>query len=127
MAVTLINNKLKEDGYRSVLCATVHDSIVADCPQDEVIEVFKIMKDFMENLEVYNDKYSFLKGIPLLSEAEIGYSYGDAYECTIQELEEEGVKNFLDTRIAEKNAKDKKAIEKGREEGLLIPKFVPAL
>lgn len=119
-----INKWLRESGLRSRICVTVHDSIVLDCPKDEAIVVAKKVKHIMENLAEYNDFYKFLGDVPILSEMEIGYNYGDAFEATIEDLEEQGIDGFIQAQEAKKREDDKKAYEKAIAEGKTIPKYV---
>ena len=119
-----INKWLKENGLRSRICVTVHDSIVLDCPKSEVIEVAKKVKHIMENLAEYNEFYKFLGDVPIVSEMEIGYNYGDAFEGTIEELEEQGIDGFLQNQLAKKKAKEQEAYNKAIEEGRTIPNYV---
>ncbi|MMZ43620.1 DNA polymerase I [compost metagenome] len=124
MSLIIINSWLKENGYRSVICITVHDSIVLDCPKDEVIVVAKKVKHIMENLAEYNEFYEFLGDVPIVSEMEIGYSYGEAFECTIEELEEQGVDGFLQDQLAKKKAKEQETFKKWDEQGTKVPVYV---
>jgi uracil-DNA glycosylase family 4 len=124
MSLIQINKWLRESGKRSRICVTVHDSIVLDCPKDEVIEVAKKVKHIMENLAEYNEFYKFLGDVPIVSEMEIGYNYGDAFEATIEQLEEQGIDGFLQAELDSKKKKDKEKYEKAITEGKTIPKFV---
>lgn len=124
MSLITINNWLKESGKRSVICITVHDSIVLDCPKDEVVEVASKVKHIMENLAEYNEYYSFLGDVPIVSEMEIGYNYGEAFECTIEEIVEQGVDGFLQSQISKKKAKEEEEYKKAEEKGMRIPKHV---
>jgi uracil-DNA glycosylase family 4 len=124
MSLILINKWLKETGKRSKICVTVHDSIVLDCHKDEVIEVAEKVKDIMENLAKYNEYYSFLGDVPIVSEMEVGYSYGETFECTIEDLKEQGVDGFLQAQLAKKKAKEQEEFEKAEKEGRRIPEYV---
>jgi DNA polymerase I-like protein with 3'-5' exonuclease and polymerase domains len=124
MSLIQIHRYLKETGKRSVICITVHDSIVLDCPKDEVLEVSAKVKHIMENLAEYNEFYKFLGDVPIVSEMEIGYSYGEAFECSIGQLEEQGIDGFLQAKLTEKKAKEAKAYKEAEEKGISIPKYV---
>jgi DNA polymerase I-like protein with 3'-5' exonuclease and polymerase domains len=124
MSLILINKWLKETGKRSKICVTVHDSIVIDCHKDEVIEVAEKVKDIMEGLPKYNEYYSFLGDVPIVSEMEIGYNYGEIFECTIEDLKEQGVDGFLQAQIDKKKAKEQEEFEKAEKEGRRIPEYV---
>jgi DNA polymerase I-like protein with 3'-5' exonuclease and polymerase domains len=124
MSLILINKWLRESGKRSRICITVHDSIVLDCPKSEVLEVASKVKHIMENLAEYNEFYKFLGDVPIVSEMEIGYSYGEAFECTIEEIEEHGVDGFLQAQLSKKHAKEEEAFKKADENGTKIPTYV---
>lgn len=78
----------------------------------------------MENLAEYNKFYEFLGDVPIVSEMEIGYSYGEAFECTIEDIEEHGVDGFLQLQLAKKHAKEEEAFRKADEGNKLIPSYV---
>lgn len=118
-----INKWLREENLRSRICITVHDSIVLDCPKDEVMIVAPKVKHIMENLAEYNEFYSFLGDVPIVSEMEIGYNYGDAFEATIEDLEAYGVDGFIKMELHKKAKKDKETFEKLIEDGEIIPSY----
>lgn len=118
-----INKWLREEGLRSRICITVHDSIVLDCPKDEVLIVAPKVKHIMENLAEYNEFYSFLGDVPIVSEMEIGYNYGDAFEATIEDIEAYGVDGFLNMMLDKKHKKDMESFNKLVDEGGLIPPY----
>jgi DNA polymerase I-like protein with 3'-5' exonuclease and polymerase domains len=124
MSLILINKWLRDNGYRSRICITVHDSIVLDSPKCEVIEVANKVKHIMENLAEYNEFYKFLGDVPIVSEMEIGYSYGEAFECTIEELEEHGVDGFLQLQLDKKHSKEEEAFRKADEGDEIVPPYV---
>lgn len=129
MSLIEINKWLKETGKRSVICITVHDSIVLDCPKDEVVEVSTKVKHIMENLAQYNSKYEFLGDVPIVSECEIGYSYGDSFELkdfegTMSRISNEGVDVVLRELIAKKHEKELEEYAKAEKDGRTIPKYV---
>lgn len=119
-----LNKWLRESGKRSRISVTVHDSIVLDCPKDEVIEVATKAKHIMENLAEYNDFYKFLGDVPIVSEMEIGYNYGDAFECTIEDLVEKGIDGFLQAELADKAKGDQEAYESAIEKGERVPTYL---
>lgn len=118
-----INKWLREEKLRSRICITVHDSIVLDCPKDEVMIVAPKVKHIMENLAEYNEFYSFLGDVPIVSEMEIGYNYGDAFEATIEDLEAYGVDGFIQMSLYKKAQSDKEFFENMIEKGELIPEY----
>lgn len=123
-ALIQMNKWLKETGKKSVICGTVHDSIVLDCPKSEAIEVAKKMKDIMEHLAKYHPYYEFLGEVPIVAECEIGYSYGESFECTPDEIEEQGIDGFLQNQLAKKKEKEIETYKKWTAEGIKVPVFV---
>ena len=108
MSLITINKWLKETGKRSVIFITVHDSIGLDCPKDEIVEVGTKVKHVMENLAQYNEKYKFLGDVPIVSECEIGYSYGESFELdnfeeAMERITKEGVDGILQEFLAKKH------------------------
>jgi uracil-DNA glycosylase family 4 len=124
MSLITINRWLKENNMRSKICITVHDSIVLDCPKDEVVVVAKKVKHIMENLAEYNGFYKFLGDVPIVSEMEIGYSYGNAFEATIEDLEEQGVDGFVQSQLEKKREKELSFFKEAEENGVRIPSYV---
>jgi DNA polymerase I-like protein with 3'-5' exonuclease and polymerase domains len=126
MSLILINAWLKENSMKSKICITVHDSIVLDVHKSEAIIVAKKVKDIMENLAKYHEDYSFLGDVPIVSEMEIGYSYGNSFECgmDLDDLEKYGIDNFLKECLDEKHAKEQKAYKEYEEAGKDIPTYV---
>jgi uracil-DNA glycosylase family 4 len=124
MSLIQINKWLKETGKRSVICITVHDSIVLDCPKDEVVEVSTKVKHIMENLAEYNEFYSFLGDVPIVSEMEMGYNYGEAFECSIEDIIEQGVDGFLQSQISKKKSKEEEEYKKAEDAGAVVGKHV---
>ncbi|MMZ60458.1 DNA polymerase I [compost metagenome] len=124
MSLITINRWLKENNMRSRICITVHDSIVLDCPKDEAIVVAKKVKHIMENLAQYNEFYKFLGDVPIVSEMEIGYSYGNAFECTVEDLEEQGVDGFIQEQLEKKKQKEASFFQEAEKKGIKIPSYV---
>lgn len=83
MALTYIDDYIRENSKKSRIIATVHDSICLDCPPDEVTEMAKVVKFIMENLPI---DFLFIKWngekirYPIKSEVEIGVTYNDLVE-----------------------------------------------
>ncbi len=81
IAAIIIDDKLFQDGYETKLINTVHDSLMLDCPRNEVKQVSVICKDVMENVTSYARKYmpdldmSWLI-CPLKADIEVGTHYG---------------------------------------------------
>lgn len=124
MALITIDDWLAETNKKSVIAITVHDSIVLDCPKDEVIEVGEKVKHIMENLAEYNDFYKFLGDVPIVSDMELGTSYADVHECSIEELKEKGIDGFIAEKEAYTKTKEQEAYSKAEEAGIRIPRHV---
>lgn len=90
MALTYIDDFIETRNMKSKLVATVHDSIVLDCPQEEVKTMAKVVKIIMDNLP-----FDFLKvehngeiiQYPIDSDAEIGFNYNDAVGYDEKEID----------------------------------------
>lgn len=80
-ALVLIDKELRKRKLRSLLIITVHDSIVFDCPIDEMLEVAAMAKGIMENIHklcgdlLPHADWSWLR-CPLIADAEVGLSWG---------------------------------------------------
>lgn len=74
---------LVDEGVRVV--ATVHDSIVADVPEDEAIDVAKFMKETMERQAVEELGWA-VDDIPFLADVSIGPNWGALEEMEIDKL-----------------------------------------
>lgn len=89
MSLTYIDDFLQLKNLKTKVIATVHDSIVLDCPPEEVKIMAKVVKQIMENLP-----FDFLKvdhnneviQYPVESDAEIGFNYNDAVEYDEKEI-----------------------------------------
>lgn len=92
MSLTYIDDFIQQRNMKSKIVATVHDSIVIDCPPEEVKLIGKVSKHIMENLP-----YDFLsieidgemKPYPIEADYEIGLSYNDMVD-----YDEELIKDF---------------------------------
>lgn len=105
----LVNDYLEEHHLKSVIVATVHDSILLDVHPDEVEEVAKMTKHIMENLPLdilkvkysdfgltpndipskYNIDGTYFR-FPMFAEYEAGAQYGDELELNFDELHSYG-------------------------------------
>lgn len=121
-AIIQMNKWLKENNKRSKLIITVHDSIVLDCPKDEVYEVGCKIKHIMENLGEYHDFYKFLGDMPLLAELEIGYDYGHSFECGTEDLRD--VDAFLQKCINKSKVKEHEHYAKILVDGGTLPPYI---
>lgn len=91
MSVIIIQKVLEQRSLQSKLILTVHDSIVADCPPEEVHEVAEVSKYVMENLPI---DWLFIQWegkrtrFPIEIDVEIGVNYNDMVDYNEEELEQ---------------------------------------
>lgn len=69
-AMISVNSYLKENHLLARIVMTVHDSIVIECPLDEVAEVSEALKSIMENLP-----FSWIT-VPIVADVELGDKLG---------------------------------------------------
>ena len=50
MAMIDVAKKLEDGGFKAKLVLQVHDELLIDCPDDEVIKVERLLKESMENI-----------------------------------------------------------------------------
>lgn len=80
LSVIQINNWLKKNRLRSLIVATVHDSIVLDVYLPELSVVGPMVKRIMEHVhEPYIDTE-----VPILAELEMGINYGATFEVAAE-------------------------------------------
>lgn len=84
LSLIQINEWLKATGKKSMIIATVHDSIVFDVYLPELSEVATKVKDIMENVhKPYIDTV-----IPIIADLELGVNYGATFEVSLDEVSE---------------------------------------
>jgi DNA polymerase-1 len=89
LVAVLIRRGLRSSGLRSRLILTVHDSIVLDCPLDEIKRVAKLCYLIAQNLHTTISNYFGIDwNVKLDGECEIGTNYGDLKEITYAETME---------------------------------------
>lgn len=73
VCISRVSAYKRMEGLKSLLISSVHDSIVADCPEEEVEIVTKILKESIEDVP-YNFERLFKVpfDLPLTSEIQIG-------------------------------------------------------
>lgn len=82
LSLIQINNWLKKNNKKSMIIATVHDSIVFDVYIPELSEVAQKVKDIMEHVhDPYIDTI-----IPIISDLELGENYGSSFDAPIEEV-----------------------------------------
>lgn len=83
LSVIQINNWLKKNHLRSIIVATVHDSIVLDIYVPELAIVTETIKQIMEHVhEPYIDTL-----VPILAELELGVNYGATFEISLEDCQ----------------------------------------
>jgi len=81
LSLVLIDDALREGGFKSILILTVHDSIILDCPEHEVTDVAKIVTTIMETvMHLAGDllplaEWDWLK-CPIVADVEAGRTWG---------------------------------------------------
>lgn len=69
VAMINISHKLQVTGYRSRMLVQVHDELLFECPEDEIEEIRKLVKNEMEN--------AIKLSIPLVAEIKTGLNWRD--------------------------------------------------
>ena len=98
LSVIKINEWLHKNNMRSMIVATVHDSIVFDVYIPELAKLAPAIKNIMEHVhEPYIDTE-----VPILAELELGKDYGSTIEITLEEcqglLNSQDVNDWLTTK-----------------------------
>jgi len=80
--VSMFNRMLKSK-LRSKMLATVHDSILFDCPDDEVATVAKMIHQVAEDVpQNFKRLFGCEYNLPFLVEVEVGSNYADMEKAT---------------------------------------------
>ena len=126
MALTFIDDFLTKHNYKSKLILTVHDSIVVDSPEDEVLEVSKAVKYIMENLPydfLFIERNGERMRFPVTADAEIGASYNDMVDLHPEDYNTfnsvKGYLKFYGDLAKLKYTKDSKVITKEQYDTLV--------
>ena len=78
-----INEYLKENNKKAKLICNVHDSIVLDCPIEELYEIASMVKKTMETAHLkYIDT-----DVPIVADCEVGINYGLMFGVEVSDLE----------------------------------------
>jgi DNA polymerase I-like protein with 3'-5' exonuclease and polymerase domains len=86
LVVVLVRRGLRQNGLQSRLILTVHDSIVLDCPKDELKRVVKLCYLISNNLAQYISEYFNINwNVKLAGECEYGTNYGELKEISYAE------------------------------------------
>ena len=81
MALVIIDRAIQEDGLKTMIVNTVHDSIILDVPKDEIDQVANICISIMEDIKDHALFYmpsidmTWLQ-CPLKADIEVGTHYG---------------------------------------------------
>jgi DNA polymerase-1 len=70
-----IVERLCREGFKSKLVNFVHDSVIIDCPGDEVDEVCSIIKDEVRKIELPEERF-----LNFEMDIEVGRSWGETKE-----------------------------------------------
>ena len=97
LAMVTVWRRVKALNLRSKLRLQVHDSLVWDCPKEEVFIVSKICTDVFENLPQLSKAYfGWEIEVPLTSEVAIGRTYGDlTCEFKADEVTPDRINGFI--------------------------------
>jgi len=124
-SVIHIQNFIEKNNFKSKLIMTVHDSIVMDCPPEEVHTMAYVMKHIMENLPIdwlFVEHKGETIRYPIKADVEIGMNYNDAVDYNKEDMDTfKEIKNYckyyLDLENIE-NYKDSKIITEDKFEYL---------
>jgi DNA polymerase I-like protein with 3'-5' exonuclease and polymerase domains len=88
-SVIHISNFIKKRNLRSKIVLTVHDSIVIDCPPEEIHLIAKAARYIMENLPIdwlFIDWKGEKLRYPIAADVEIGVTYNDMVGYDMEEI-----------------------------------------
>jgi len=75
MTAWRIIKRLHEEGFRGKVVNFVHDSVIIDCPQEEVGAICRIIKDEVKRVELPDEKF-----VEFDMDIEVGRSWGECKE-----------------------------------------------
>ena len=81
-----INNRLEEEGLRTRIVSTVHDSLEVISPEDELDRVCSIIHDEMVNYPYIKKHFGLSFDVPLEIEILVGDSFGDGEEYFVESI-----------------------------------------
>lgn len=87
MGMVLTHREMQKRKMRSLLCVSVHDSLVLDCVPEEVMELARMVKETMENVHKLSESvwpgldWAWLK-VPLVSEVSLGRNWDAMIDFT---------------------------------------------
>lgn len=111
-SVIYINKFIEDRNMRSKVILTVHDSIVIDCPAEEVHIMARAAKYIMENLPIdwlFIDWKGEKLRYPIAADIEIGVTYNDMVDYDMEELNSfKTIKNYCQFKLDLKKVKNYK-------------------
>lgn len=95
LSLVLLDRELERRRFRSCLIATVHDSMLLDCPAEEALQAAMQAKYVMEHLpDLTEDVFPGLNWqwlrVPIVADCELGYSWGSGIDFDPATVEAEG-------------------------------------
>ena len=104
MSLTFIDDYIVSRGLKSKMIATVHDSLLIDCPPEEVREITKVVKHIMENLPFDFLMYDMNGNViryPISADTEISFNYNDVVDYDDDEFVTfNSAKGYIDYYLA---------------------------
>jgi DNA polymerase I-like protein with 3'-5' exonuclease and polymerase domains/uracil-DNA glycosylase len=111
-SVVYINKFIEKNKLRSKIILTVHDSIVMDCPPEEVHIMARAAKYIMENLPIdwlFIDWKGEKLRYPIAADVEIGVTYNDMVNYDMEDLNTfQTIENYCKYHLDLKKVKDYK-------------------
>jgi DNA polymerase I-like protein with 3'-5' exonuclease and polymerase domains len=77
MTAWRIIKRLHEEGFRGKVVNFVHDSVLIDCPKEEVEAICSIIKDEVRKIELPDEKF-----VQFDMDIEVGRSWGECKEVS---------------------------------------------
>lgn len=123
MSLVYIDDYIRKNNLKSRIVLTVHDSIVLDCPKEEIDQMAKVSKFIMENLPIdflMIDWNGERVRYPIKADVEIGENYNDMVDYDKEELDKynslRGYVRFVKDQAKIEDHKDNGMIEKEQAE-----------
>jgi len=108
-SLILIQEAFRKLKMKSVIAATVHDSVLIDAPDNELKLAIKVALGIMTNLN-YPWLFTTYEGkrirYPIEAEAEIGATYNDMVEYDEKLVDQLGIQGYIDYAMKLERLKD---------------------
>lgn len=105
LALVLIYKKMQQQGLTSNIILQVHDSLVFECPPEEVYQVGRICLDVFDDIpRLAKEYFDWDILVPIIGECKIGSSYGNM-PCEFKSQQKYCTKPS-DLMLTEKNVAD---------------------